>query len=201
MPQSQFGFDDADGDDEVGPDGSQGDHWFEQQPPSANEFQDEVEPFQFRRLYRKTNAKDTNYSNTALVCRSDFKVLQHLKRASMHEHKVAKGSARASAIRLLALQPELVSSQANSTSSSSTTSGPHHTHDITHLANDATIIYCRVCSAWSLRSKLKCLKSVCQGLKDGNRSRLRLLQCGVAPYPGAKMPSHLSRVHCRGKVR
>ena len=75
-----FSFDDPDGYDGGEPSGNHEGQWFEEEPPSAAEFQDEIEPFKFRRLYRKTRANDTNYSNTALVCRSDFKVLQHLKK-------------------------------------------------------------------------------------------------------------------------
>ena len=121
-------------------------------------------------------------------------------------NRVAQRSAKQTAIRLLAAQPELArSSQAEQvevhTVAEATDSAPHATHDIQNLATNSSIIFCRTCSGWSLRNKLKSLAGRCEGLKDGNRSRLRLLEVGVAPFPGAKMPAHLSRVHCRGKQR
>ena len=65
---------------------------------------------------------------------------------------------------------------------------PHDTHHITAMPGNRYTIYCKSCACWSLRSKLRGLASRCEGLKSGNASSLRLLQCGVEPEPAARLP-------------
>ena len=120
-------------------------------------------------------------------------------------HRMATGIARATAIRLLAAQPERIAMFVQEVEGhvveSAVGHNPHHSHDTTYLANHPNIIWCRTCAAWSLRTKLKKLKTECEGFKNGNKSQLRLLQCGIAPFAGVRMPAHLSRKFCRGRTR
>ena len=175
-------------------------------PPSWDEFFEPVNPRAVHRLRTKTPAHLTNYSNTALVTKFDYKVKKSQIKVQKAAFRLAQRTAKQTAIRLLAAQPELVQvGQAEQVGAPpmvfAASATPHSSHDIQSLASNCNIIYCRACSGWSLRIKLKSLKEPCEGLKNGNRSRLALLKAGVAPYPGAKMPAHLSRVHCRGKQR
>ncbi len=78
---------------------------------------------------------------------------------------------------------------------------PHASHDVAALQHHAGIIWCRRCAAWSKNVKLKALGKVCEGLNDGNKTQLRLLEVGIAPYAGVRMPRHLSRVLERGRRR
>ena len=127
------------------------------------------------------------------------------RKAEQSAFRSAQRSAKQIAIRLLAAQLELArrpqEETVEGTQVGTNCAMPHASHEIQYLATDNSIIYCRICSGWSLRIKLKSLRKESEGLKDGNRFRLRLLEVGVAPYPGAKMPAHLSRVHCRGRRR
>ena len=63
-------------------------------------------------------------------------------------------------------------------------------------ANHNTI-YCAHCATWSTRTKEFSDKMVnrCKGISRTNRSTLRLLQAGIQPAKGAKLPEHLKIKH------
>ena len=100
---------------------------------------DGIEPVTFRRLYRKTNAAETNYPHAALISRKDFKVIRHQRRVEKKVHRTAIGVARAAAIRLLAAQPERVAEFESGADGKEVKSAacqiPHLTHDTARLAN------------------------------------------------------------------
>ena len=148
-----------------------------------------------RRLVKKTSQIDTAFSNTALANRKDFKVRMVEQKIEKRRFKSEQTMARAEAIQILANQPPTVDHReiAEVYPPIEADERPHASHEILTLQNNEDIIFCRVCSAWSARLKLKSLLVPCQELKDGNRSRLKLLMAGVAPYPGAKMPTTHSR--------
>ena len=73
---------------------------------------------------------------------------------------------------------------------------PHPSHHISYMAN-SEVIFCRACACWSLRSRLRGLEERCTGLKEGSASTLRLLQCGVQPAPGARLPPRCRKRRAR----
>ena len=65
---------------------------------------------------------------------------------------------------------------------------PHQSHYINVMAGISDLIFCKVCSCWSLRSKLRGLAVRCKGRTDSCKSTIRLLECGVQPAPLARIP-------------
>ena len=110
-----------------------------------------------------------------------------------------------SALKLLSAQPELANGfrgegdDVGCSGASAIVSTPHPSHDIQTLSSRMNIVYCRRCSTWSKNVKLKALARTCEGLKEGNKGQLRLLQLGIVPLPGAKVPVHLRRIFARGR--
>ena len=156
-----------------------------------------------RRIVGKTPAGSTNYTNNALATRADYRIRKERIAVQRKAEKADKKISYRKAIELLAAQPERshqprVEPPTEGAVRKTPMPVPHLSHDITDLANSATIIFCRRCCAWSQRTKLRALRGECGGLvTDGNKNNLRLLECGVAPYKGAKIPLHLKL--CRGR--
>ena len=74
---------------------------------------------------------------------------------------------------------------------------PHPSHRILSMHGSGDIIFCKQCGYWSARVKLRLLAQPCRGLKEGNKSNLLLLECGVMPAPDARVPPHLKFKHQR----
>jgi len=183
-----------------------GDEHFQDQPDLRHELNDASEPnFRIRRrkLLTKSSPIGTGYPMTALVSRATYKVQmeqrKNILRDGRHDKRIAANAATS-----LPARHQLVTSEASSSSNVQPMipiQKPHASHDIAALPNHAGIIWCRRCAAWSKNVKLKALGKACEGLKDGNKGQLRLLQVGIAPYSGVRMPRHLSRVSERGRRR
>ena len=148
-----------------------------------------------RRLSKNTAPQNTEFSNTPLANRKDYKIKMVERKLDKNKFKAMQATAKRTAISILAMQPPtMIHSDVNeSLPDIQQHERPHTSHEIQTLQNDNDIIYCKVCSAWSARLKLKRLRQPCEGLKNGNRSMLKLLNAGVAPLPGAKMPTSHSR--------
>ena len=190
---------------------------FDEADDSHFQEEDEVDPGEFglnevsgpnlptrrRRLWKKTNPIGTGFPLTALVNRATYKIQMEKKKATLREVRMDKRTASNAAIALLSrhqLSTSEVSIPRNDLPKQQCQK-PHPSHDIAFLHKHPGIIWCRRCAAWSKNVKLKALGLECQGLKEGNRTQLRLLQCGIAPYSGVRMPRHLSRVFERGRRR
>ena len=162
----------------------------------------ESQPIQVkrRRLLAKTNPINTGYPSTALLTRAVYKVQMEQKgkviRQNGHDKRVAANEAIAPLARHHFSQQE--PEEVNVVRRSEPLQKPHPSHDIATLAGNDGIIWCRRCSSWSKNTKLKCLAKLCEGLKDSNKAQLRLLQVGIAPYAGVRMPKYLSRTFERG---
>ena len=157
-----------------------------------------------RRLSKKTAPHDTNFSNTPLANRTDYKIKMVEQKLEKRKFKASQVIAKRCAITMLANQlPQISTVEGNNLFLAiSPEERPHTSHEIHHLLNNEDIIFCKCCSAWSARLKLKSLLKPCEGLKDGNRSRLKLLNAGVPPYPGARMPiTHSRALTGRGSYR
>ena len=168
-----------------------------------NEVSEPNLPTRRRRLWTKTNPMGTGFPLTALVNRATYKIQMEKKKVILRDVRMEKRTATNAAISLLA-RHQLDTSELSiprNVKPILPSQKPHASHDIASLHNHPGIIWCRRCAAWSKNVKLKALGSICQGLKDGNRTQLRLLQCGIAPYAGVRMPRHLSRVFERGRRR
>jgi len=182
-----------------------GDEQFQDQNEVGFELNNLSEPnFHIRRrkLMTKTNPIGTGYPLTALVNRATYKVQMEQKKIILRDGRHDKRTAANAAISLRSSH-QLSTVEVNSINLQPVipTQKPHASHDVTSLQNHAGIIWCRRCAAWSQSVKLKALGKVCEGLKDGNKTQLRLLQVCIAPYAGVRMPRHLSRVFERGRRR
>ena len=104
---------------------------------------------------------------------------------------------RMEAIELMARQPPAGAFEEDEWTAEKPTIHPHASHRITALHGNSDTIFCKWCGYWSARANLKLLAKPCQGLKEGSRSTLRLLECGVRPGPEALIPSHLKKRHGR----
>ena len=159
----------------------------EQQPEDPG-----AKVFTKRRLRCKTApANAPAFPSRALLKLSEYRVRKaKLKLAQLDQRRQVK-IARQHAMELIAAQPELGDGDIHRIGTAAPFSLPHPTHRIVELHGDATTIYCKQCSAWSSRIALRSLSAPCHGLLKGGKSQLRLLQCGVRPGPGAKLPAHL----------
>ena len=182
------------------------DEHFHNQDQGEFELNDASEPnlpIRRRKLMTKTNPIGTGYPLIALVNRATYKVQMEKKKGILRHGRLDKRTATNAAISFLS-RHHLETSEASSSMNLQPIipiQKPHASHDVTSLQNHAGIIWCRRCAAWSQSVKLKALGKVCEGLKDGNETQLRLLQVGIAPYAGVRMPRHLSRVFERGRRR
>ena len=74
----------------------------------------------------------------------------------------------------------------------------HFSHNILHVHGHPNAFYCDRCGAWSVGGSLRNLSEVCVGLVvQAHKFQLRLLQCGVIPTPGAKIPAHARKCQPR----
>ena len=70
----------------------------------------------------------------------------------------------------------------------------HGTHTMVKMAGSDEVLFCNVCSYWQKHKRLTAaLREPCEPIKRGNWSKLRLLECGVMPGPGARLPSSMAR--------
>ena len=144
----------------------------------------------------KSSPIGTGYPLIAFGSRAAYKVAMVHNAKVLKETRADKRVVAKAAIQLLAMHHvdgQLETSREMKPKSSIPVAKPHLSHEIATLPNHDGIIWCRRCSSWSRNVKLKALGRVCEGLKDGNRAQLRLLQVGIAPYAGVRMPRHLAR--------
>ena len=147
-----------------------------------------------KRLSTKTPAAQAlGYPLRALMKAHEFKVrkaqLKEIKRKRNQEWKAA----RLAAVNLLSQQADLSNVFPDFEDRSWSCQLPHASHRITSLHGDGDTIYCKLCGLWSKRSKLKGLARPCHGILNGNCGHLRLLECGVMPAPGARIPPRFRR--------
>ena len=150
-----------------------------------------------RRLYRQTAPFDAPaYPQRPLLKRDEFKIKAgKFKEAQKKEWRAYKAS-RLQAIESLSRQTDLPSNAAIDSTSVASGQMPHPSHHIAVMPY-SDVIYCKGCACWSQRTKLRGLESRCSGLKEGNASTLRLLQCGVKPAPLARLPPQLKKRRAR----
>ena len=70
----------------------------------------------------------------------------------------------------------------------------HLSHTMKRMHGSEQVVYCSVCSYWQKTKKVTAaLLAPCEAIKRSNWSKLRLLQCGVMPGPGARIPPGMAR--------
>ena len=70
----------------------------------------------------------------------------------------------------------------------------HLSHTMKKMHGSEQVVYCSVCSYWQKTKKVTAaLLAPCEDIKRSNWSKLRLLQCGVMPGPGARLPAGMAR--------
>ena len=123
-----------------------------------------------------------------LLNHAKYKVLQHkLKTAKRKQVKAAR-MIRTESVRLLSLNHVREEEGFHEYELPAPTQIPHHTHHITTLGGDQGVIWCKGCGCWSLSSQLKGLAKICDGARAKRASTVRLLQCGIVPVAGARLP-------------
>jgi hypothetical protein len=98
---------------------------------------------------------------------------------------------------LLARQPPSGALEVDEWSFDGPITNSHSSHRIVALHGNSDTIFCKNCSCWASKVKLRLLATPCQGIRVGSKSTLRLLECGVLPIAGAKLPAHLKKRHGR----
>jgi hypothetical protein len=156
-----------------------------------------MEPQKKRRLRTKTHPSEApGFPARELLKIGEFRVRQYkLKKAKAKQDNELK-AVRRRAIELLAMQPPSGAFEIEEWGEGGPITNPHSSHRIVALHGNSDTIYCKRCSSWASKAKLRLLASPCQGIR-GNHSTLRLLECGVLPIAGATVPSHLKKRHGR----
>ena len=127
------------------------------------------------------------FPQRALLRSAECKVRKaQLKKAQLAQRKTYR-SVHAQAVELLSKQVPL-HRDVNDDNVLLPLQTPHPSHWITTMNGDSNVIWCKSCGCWSLSQKLRGLAEGCKGLAVGQRSTLRLLQCGVRPGPNARLP-------------
>ena len=104
-------------------------------------------------------------------------------------------AARLNAIELLSRQPPSGAFAESERGYEGTIVNPHPSHYIKALHGDNDTMCCKSCGCWASKVKLRLLAVPCRGIKDGNKSTLRLLECGIMPTVGATILAHLKKRH------
>ena len=137
-----------------------------------------------------------------LLKRAEYQIKKQIAHKKSRKQQLEAKAARKRAIELMAMQAPPSAFNDQDFEVSSIAEHPHQSHRIIALHGQSQTIYCKNCGHWSASSRLKLLARPCSGLKGGNRSNLRLLECGVMPAKMAKIPAHLKKVHAmRGRRR
>ena len=150
-----------------------------------------------RRLKVKTNPRETGYTDRPLLKRAEFRIKKFQAQIKIKKRQAEMKAARKIAIELMSRQAPGGAFDEHENEVSEILEHPHPSHRIQSMHGGGDIIFCKNCSYWSARTKLRLLSEPCRGLKDGNKSKLRLLECGVQPGPDARVPPHLKIKHQR----
>jgi len=142
-------------------------------------------------------------TNTAkeLLNSTDFAIANNKRKLEERVIKSKSKKTRTEAMELLGRQPELLTSQAEVEAQPdqveidwANKERPHITHTMIRMHGDGEVLFCSVCSYWLKNKRLTAsLRNPCEALKRSNWSKLRMLQCGVMPGPGARLPPSMAR--------
>ena len=67
----------------------------------------------------------------------------------------------------------------------------HKSHDIKPIRDNVNAVYCIRCGAWSSGAHIKALRATCEGIVRPARAfQHRLLQLGITPVAGARIPTN-----------
>ena len=127
----------------------------------------------------------------------EYRIRKHKLKKAAAKRETERKAVRQRAIELLSRQPPGAAIDIDERSFEGPLNNPHSSHRILALHGNSDTIFCKNCSCWASKAKLKLLAIPCQGIKVGSKSTLRLLECGVLPIAGAKLPTHLKKRHVR----
>jgi len=148
-----------------------------------------------RRLHGKTNPSETGYTVRPLLKKGEHKIKMQQWKVKKRKQEAELKAARKRAVEMLAWQAPIGAFDENERGEVSPLMSPHASHRILALQGGGNTIYCKQCGYWSSRVKLRHLANPCVGLQTGNRSTLRLLECGIMPAPKANIPANLKLRH------
>ena len=177
------------------------------QPSSESEIElpndpNETEHKRTRLLKKTMPCNALGYPQRPLLKLTEVKIARAKLKIAQREQKFKFKRARLKALELLAAQPEIGDGEIDIAGHGAAFALPHPTHRIVTFQGDDTTIFCKY-SGWSSRSRtrLKLLNKPCLALKEGNRSQLRLLECGILLAPGAWLPPKELKPRARRRKR
>ena len=133
------------------------------------------------------------YPQRPLLKLKEFRIRKHQLQVAKRKKESEARALRAQSIELLSRQAPVAAFELEERTDLGEFQIPHFTHRILALNGNSDTIYCKACGWWSSRLRLRGLALRCQGLHEGNRSSLRMLECGVVPGLNAKIPPHLTK--------
>ncbi len=184
--------------------------------PAPEEWQEEVQPVKRRRLNQKTR-DDGSFAMEvrAAPCDGDgsgrvqnelvtMQVARAAKRRNdvqLAAHTRRAASARTEAWAAIHHEPSAIRDEVDLNgwdANVSAGNGPqlHPSHSI-QKSPGIEVIYCGGCGAWTRGTRSKGLSRPCKG-RSGRNSDIRLLQVGVCPGRGARIPNELKLAGSRG---
>ena len=142
-----------------------------------------------RRLFTKTDPSYTFYTKAALINLTKLKIILVKNKLTKRDYMSSLRALKLTAIQLVVAQPEIIGE------SELMDSQPWHIHASHEMKKigDTDILYCNLCGRWLADGKERKFVAPCQGLRKSNTSQLRLLQCGVRPGPGARIPASMRK--------
>jgi bacterioferritin-associated ferredoxin len=162
-----------------------------------------------RRLNVKTPAEETAYGKAEFLTYREAEAASQKRRGLKRKWEAEARATRQQAWRIIAHDPNagLVEQQAVNDSGSNDaqlegedSAGVHATHQLKEVPG-SQVAYCCICAAWTSGRRLRNLSRPCRG-ETKQPNLLRLLQLGVDPTQGARIPAaELRRHRARGKVK
>ena len=142
-----------------------------------------------------------NNVSKELLNATDFAIASNKRKLEDRKAKSNAKRIKSEAIELLGRQPELLQVQADVEVQPdqmeidwADKEQPHLSHTMVRMNGGRDVLYCSVCSYWLKNKRLTAsLRQPCEALKRSNWSKLRMLQCGVMPGPGARLPPSMAR--------
>jgi hypothetical protein len=153
------------------------------------------------RLCRKTGWRETRYGprrGSWLASRAAKQRITLVRSAIRKQEKVSKAQALAAVFHHLDKANAFIDRVGWGDRGIKEEEQAHASHDLAALP-DQDIVYCRKCAGRSEGGQLRKLARQCDGLLKGNRGTLRLLELGIKPGPGARVPVELRLKHCGSK--
>ena len=156
-----------------------------------------------RKLETKQAPQPTDYTDRALVTRTEQKRLKSIEAESVKKKRKAERVAAADAVAAIVRQPELTHAVGQpeladevehvAVPIATDENGVHPSHDMRSFASaEGLILFCDTCGKWQKHNAHHSkLDERCEPIKEGTKSQRKLLRHQIVPGKDAKLPSHI----------